>query len=616
VSQSRSPAALQSPPRAAFVIAPIAAVGLLLALALYTGLSYVAGANSDNMSALLVARDMAEGNIFLKGWTLSTQSFLFTDTVWTAIVIRIVGYHPIIAHVMPAAMYIALVLVAGAIVWQERPKNVVLLAPLLAIPTVFTTLVGLELTVHGGISLAAIVFAYALNGRSRRFLLVVSPACAILWALVIASDALFIYIFVIPAILAASFAAFRREPGYSALAAAAVLSLPLAALVQGVQGEIFAYDLPGVSSATLATPAIIIENLKHFTQGIAYYYAIHFDRGWLAFALSVLRLAFAGGMICAFLVLATRSWPRSFIDAFLIAATVVPSAAFLFSTVPLDAHSSRYFYFSVIALTIFVARNLAIMRYAPAVCAVAVVLAVTNLEDFRGRWPPEDERYRDLSEFLSSHGLEKGYAPYWQASITSAMGSVHVAPVVIQTASIAPFYWLSKKGWYRDKRQFFIATNPEERLAAVAHFGTPSRELPFGSFSILVWARIGLAPTSILIPDVTRGRMFFDAAELTPDGARSTGRTGFLMWGPYAPLKKGRYEIELFGASEEGTGHLAIVSEVGNFLLEMPMEFDANGRMAFDFELPRSVPDLQVRVHVDAADRLTVRGFSITGSRE
>lgn len=50
---------------------------VIMLTAFYTFLSFAISANSDNMSSLLSAKDIAEGNLRLNGWSLSTQSYLF-----------------------------------------------------------------------------------------------------------------------------------------------------------------------------------------------------------------------------------------------------------------------------------------------------------------------------------------------------------------------------------------------------------------------------------------------------------------------------------------------------------------------------------------------------------
>ncbi|EDW3847806.1 hypothetical protein YL26_004965, partial [Salmonella enterica subsp. enterica serovar Hadar] len=60
--------------------------------------------SSDSMSGILEAADIANGNITLKGWYLSTVTFYFTDLVWFALAIKLFGYSEWITYVIPGLM--------------------------------------------------------------------------------------------------------------------------------------------------------------------------------------------------------------------------------------------------------------------------------------------------------------------------------------------------------------------------------------------------------------------------------------------------------------------------------------------------------------------------------
>lgn len=585
-------------------------LAIVVAVAFYTFVSYLVGANSDNMSSLLVARDMATGNFWLKGWSLSTQPFIFTDTIWAALAIGIFGYDPLIVHVVPALMYVATGALCILLVRAANPGGIILLLPLFLVPTVSTALVGLEFTVHGGAVLIATGSLVLLERASSRQLLWSALPLALLWGLAASSDALFVYIFVFPAIIAGLVQGFAGRRRYLMVAGAAVLSLPLHSLFAAGVLHLFEFSLPGLGSPGLASIDGIVANIGFFLTGIGYYFAIDFGRGPLPAVLSAARLLLAVAMVAAFVVVALRVWRRSYVDSFLVAATIVPSAAFIFSTVALDAYSSRYFYFALVTLTVLVARNVALGRFRTAAWLVLLPLALLNAEAYPGRWPPEQARHAELSRFLAENGLRKGYAGYWHASVTSAMGPVHVAPVM-SAGSIRPFHWLSKARWYRDRRTFFLAADAAETALAVAQFGPPLRELHFQNLTVLVWDRISFRPRSLVVPDLAGGGVHLGAGDVTGDGVATRGEDGFLMWGPYAPLRKGRYRVELEGTLESGEAALELYSMGGDVSILQPIAFDAAGRMRFDVVMPRRVDDLEVRVYVTPDDRLTIRRYSI-----
>lgn len=90
---------------------------------IFTALSYKFIPSSDSMSGILEAADIANGNITLKGWYLSTVTFYFTDLVWFALAIKLFGYSEWITYVIPGLMAGSLVrfmLCTGNNFWLQK----------------------------------------------------------------------------------------------------------------------------------------------------------------------------------------------------------------------------------------------------------------------------------------------------------------------------------------------------------------------------------------------------------------------------------------------------------------------------------------------------------------
>ncbi len=119
----------------AFVVFPV----LLLLFCFYFWLSENLGANSDNMSSLLIARDLVDGNLRLHGWTLSTQSYLFTNIIWAALLIKAIGFHPELAHGIPAFFYTVTIFFSYLIAANGSKRGAIFIIPFLIVPTYFST---------------------------------------------------------------------------------------------------------------------------------------------------------------------------------------------------------------------------------------------------------------------------------------------------------------------------------------------------------------------------------------------------------------------------------------------------------------------------------------------
>jgi len=100
------------------------------------------------------------------------------------------------------------------------------------------------------------------------------------------------------------------------------------------------------------------------------------------------------------------------------------------------------------------------------------------------------------------------------------------------------------------------------------------------------------------------------------DGKITRSQAGFLVYGPYVPLKSGRYLLSLFGsARQSGGAYIDVVSEYGNKIygkFELAENADSEHLIKDAIiDLPENVSDLEVRVWVEAEDDITLFGYSL-----
>lgn len=105
-------------------------------------------------------------------------------------------------------------------------------------------------------------------------------------------------------------------------------------------------------------------------------------------------------------------------------------------------------------------------------------------------------------------------------------------------------------------------------------------------------------------------------------GTSTTGKAGWLVYGPYVPLAAGNYEAVLEGivdpghagvvyvdvAHAKGEKIVAAVDVDASALLAAP---GADGLLVLPFTLAESVTDLEVRVRVTEASNLSVAAYQI-----
>ncbi len=109
----------------------------------------------------------------------------------------------------------------------------------------------------------------------------------------------------------------------------------------------------------------------------------------------------------------------------------------------------------------------------------------------------------------------------------------------------------------------------------------------------------------------------------TKDPARglvTTGREGYLMFGPYIPLAPGNYEVTIHGTIEAQAGvsaTLDVVSDkgatkLGGATVSQPQSAEGAILARIDFTVPVGVTDLEVRASVPANIAMSIASYTIT----
>jgi hypothetical protein len=131
------PAAGHAPARSAWRWTGTALFLLVLAVlfAAYLRLSKTYPENSDEANILLMANDLAHGNLYLSGWDVSDVPFITTELPEIALLVALFGLHLNTAHIAAALTYtvvvaIALLLAKGR---ARGPRAIVRMAIALAI---------------------------------------------------------------------------------------------------------------------------------------------------------------------------------------------------------------------------------------------------------------------------------------------------------------------------------------------------------------------------------------------------------------------------------------------------------------------------------------------------
>jgi len=140
---------------------------------------------------------------------------------------------------------------------------------------------------------------------------------------------------------------------------------------------------------------------------------------------------------------------RLYAATYWLAVEVVLVAAFLVSQVPVDLTSSRYLVPMLLAASctvpIWAGTQVRARLLIAGGSTVVLLSAVANLVQFASQFPASvrNGQLSTLSEFLQSHGLDRGYASYWDAYAVSWQtgGGLTVLPVMdVQCPNLAGIF--------------------------------------------------------------------------------------------------------------------------------------------------------------------------------
>jgi hypothetical protein len=516
--------------QAAWASAPVRALawggGLLAAgtalFLVYERLSATVWPDADSANAVLQGQSMASGNALLHGWVLSGASFYLTDLPVYALVVTARGVSSAAAHDAGAAIYALLVvtacLLAGAGArGRERVGRMALTLVLLVAPAagVASALVLLG-PFHAGttvvILLSLLVLGSDTGQRGGLRLLRVAGFSALTAAAVI-SDALALYVAVVPVIVVAVLRLARRPDDglweWWLLAAAALAELAAltgARLLQAAGG----FTTAPVGGA-LAGLGDLPHNLWLVLEGVLALFGTDVvgqppatvAQGLLTVP-RVFGLAFALACVVG---VAVDWWRRREADRvvqILVVAIAIDLAAYAVSNQAVDLRTSRYLVPGLAFAAVLAGRHgTAWLRTGwRRWLAMGVGLAYVAAMPASLAGPaPGPSPAAEVGAFLEEHQLRHGLARYWQASTVTLEtgGQVQVRAIDYGPGRLRPYWWEVETTWYDPRAEpasdarFVLVDTADARSLSVsaieATFGLPSVTYRTGRWLVLVWDR-------------------------------------------------------------------------------------------------------------------------------
>ncbi|HHY6411255.1 TPA: hypothetical protein ACV5TU_000365 [Salmonella enterica] len=566
---------------------------ILVAMNCYLGSGYTP--SSDQSSGIIIANDIAKGNIFLTGWFLSTVSFYFTDLIWYAFLSLAGVSNKVQSYLVPSILISGLVTCCIILSSHKQKLPWAIFFSFGILGVYSSNIFNLAVSHIGAYLYTAIIYILIERSLLDKARLSHYSAVFFLSIAIFFSDDISKYSFLMPLIASIALELFtsrRRNYLYyaSVIIIAFITSKVMLSSIQNSGG----FQLPGVGDPRFATLEEFTNNLYYLSIGTLRLFEAYFfgmDIGLQSLS-SIIRLFF----LCYFIYIIIHSTKQitklSVIDRALLLTAIILPAAFLFSNIPSAVESIRYIAPSVVFGAVFVCRNvkidykMSIYLFFLAIASGAIIYCNAIYLDKR------NHEIEKLSEYIKNNNLKSGYASFWFASSVSLKSDSIISPVIFNSheGSVKPFLWLSKITNYERKNSFIIADSEYDMNAAIKEYGEPDAIDRILSKYILIW-NDGISIQFDGFSKSTNSTYFGSLGYSDDFKVCKKGGNAFMVTGPYKPLKQGKYNLHI---EKSGEGEVLgdIVAFGGKKLIAK-----INNVERMNFYIDRTYPDVEVRIY-------------------
>jgi hypothetical protein len=454
--------------------------------------------DSDNAFLAIAGNSILKGNFLLHGYYLpSLDPYYPVDLYLNALAVKILGFRPILIHIIP--VFIFLVLIAIAIIYvkdangnRSKENNLPLKIG------IFMVFVFLSMSVksfaffmlqemHGSaivLSLISILlFNRFLRKASGGFLDLFFGFSVLTVALI--NDNLAIIICAVPilTILALFFYTDFKSGTKKSRYLTAAFTVIAAVIFQKI--ILYAIRVSGGFKLAAGLQVAFIR-LKYLPKNIYFYFegllrlhdANFFGKELLSgFTFIIMAKFVIIGILLTYIAVkitgrierrlkdkdANENNFNDFVDFTLLSGTVFLTCAFLLSDIAIDKASARYLTPIVVYGLILAFRNIPGMiskyydRLAFKIISAVIITIYASSFIYASLTPIPKSPERALGKWLLKRHLTYGYGSYWDSHVITLMtdGRVKVRPVFAPFGRLMQYKWLSKRGWYR-KKGFFV----------------------------------------------------------------------------------------------------------------------------------------------------------------
>ncbi|WP_115539593.1 hypothetical protein [Xanthomonas campestris] len=246
--------------------------------------------------------------------------------------------------------------------------------------------------------------------------------------------------------------------------------------------------------------------------------------------------------------------------------------------------------------------------------------------------------HADIVAGLRSNQLKYGYASYWNSGVYTVLseGDSKVRQILIIDGLPIPMRHLGSNRWYEAETwkgpSFLLLDKAESEKVnwdvMRTLMGEKERKIPVGNLTAFVysknvaavlpnWSRNFKSPVTYrATPGAMYNQGHWDEGKKAVISMR--GEAGFIAYGPYIHLPKGRYRAEFHLRTVDAANgvEVGVVDVVSNSatsrLAIMPIRASADQSRVLDFTLEHSAEIVEIRTYANGVGSLEYKGVTLT----
>lgn len=468
--------------------------------------------NADDVSNILEARSIFNGNIFLHGWTLPPDTFYTLDTQIDLFFLWLGVRGTTILHLTPSVIYSSLVMLVYYIINKITSSHMAAflsVALFIAFPFSFYKLLVTSSPMHVLTILFVTASFYLYYSNDIKNSIIYS---SILLYLSIVGDPYAIFIGTLPILLYSSIKIFYvDDKGHRKINRKIFMPIMLASITATILAKITVYLIRILGGYTTANTNLEFVSLNHFNHN--FYLLIlgvleamqsnFFGNPLLSFKTFVNIIHAFMFAACLIIIISyyrrsKRVFENNDLVGLCVTSIFITCIAFLFSTEPVNIYTTRYLLdvpvFMSIAFGYLASKK---YRYMYTISLLpAIIIAVHFSTVFSKEKPADLHNLIQVVKFLKINNLHYGLAGYWNAAPFTLLSNnnVKVRQVIVNAkGKVTPFAWLSNSNWYKNiKHPQFVIIGKHNNFGltdsvAKINFGQPKKIRTISGYKILVY---------------------------------------------------------------------------------------------------------------------------------